>query len=247
MVGGGEEPAGAADERRTRNVFLITTDGLRWEEVFRGAEESLINKQFGNVSDTNALRARFWRSTPGERREALFPFLWGTVAKRGQLWGNRDRGSEVRVSNGLNFSYPGYSELLTGGVDPRIDSNDKLLNTNTNVFEWLNGRPGFRGRVAAAVNWDVLPWVLNAPRAGFPVWSGFEVPAETVRMEVPEALTDLVEHGRTIWSGVLFASTVAALVGEDFKRAMPSAAPVVPGLAVGWLPGEDRRAEGDSR
>ena len=25
-----------------------------------------------------------------------------------------------------------------------------------------------KGRVAAAINWDALPWILNAPRAGFP-------------------------------------------------------------------------------
>jgi hypothetical protein len=42
-------------------------------------------------------------------------------------------------------SYPGYNEVLTGFYDPRIDSNDKKLNPNITVFEWLHRKPGFGG------------------------------------------------------------------------------------------------------
>ena len=39
--------------------------------------------------------------------------------------GDRDHGSEAKVLNGHRFSYPGYSEILTGGPqDSLIDSND---------------------------------------------------------------------------------------------------------------------------
>ncbi|MCC7373235.1 MAG: alkaline phosphatase family protein [Verrucomicrobiales bacterium] len=224
----------AADALKTKNVVLVTTDGLRWEEVFRGAEEILISKEYGNVSDTNALRKKFWRETPEERRKALFPFLWSTVAAKGQLWGHRDLGSEVRVGNGFNFSYPGYNEFLTGIADPRIDSNDKKLNANTNVFEWLQRRPGFEGRIAAAVNWDVLPWILNGPRAGFPIWSGFDVPEGTRRLPVPELLSDLVEHGRTIWSGVLLDTFVAAAAREALTTIKPRALYVSFGETDDW-------------
>ncbi|MGI8992391.1 MAG: hypothetical protein ACR2I2_22775, partial [Bryobacteraceae bacterium] len=41
------------------------------------------------------------------------------------------------VTNGLNFSYPGYSETLCGFADPRIKSNDKVPNPNVTVLEWL--------------------------------------------------------------------------------------------------------------
>ena len=30
-----------ATENKTRNVILITIDGLRWQEVFRGADEEI--------------------------------------------------------------------------------------------------------------------------------------------------------------------------------------------------------------
>ena len=225
--------SGAA-ELKTKNIFLITADGLRWQEVFRGAEEMPLSKEFGNFGNSNSLRTNFLRETIEARREVLFPFLWGSVAKQGQLWGNRDKGSEVRVSNGHNFSYPGYNEFLTGYADPKIDSNDKKLNANTNVFEWLHSRPAFRGRVAAAVNWDVLPWILNAPRAGFPVWSGFEVPEGTRRLAVPEALTEMVERGRTVWSGVLLDTFVGYAAKHAVRTLKPRAMYVSFGETDDW-------------
>lgn len=224
----------ARAELKTRNVILISTDGLRWQEVFQGAEEILLSKEWGGISDTNAARTLFWRAMPEERRTVLFPFLWGTVARQGQLFGNRAAGSEVRVTNGRNFSYPGYSEFLTGHPDPAIDSNDKVLNANTNVFEWLQSKPEFHGRVAAAVNWDVLPWILNAPRAGFPVWSGFDVPPGTRRLSVPDWLTEVVDHGRTVWTGVLLDTFVRSAAFHAVKEFKPRALYISYGETDDW-------------
>ena len=47
------------------------------------------------------------------------------------------------MTNGKNFSYPGYSEILCGFSDPRIDSNAKKPNPNVTMPEWLNGKPAF--------------------------------------------------------------------------------------------------------
>jgi hypothetical protein len=221
-------------QTKTKNVFLITADGLRWQEVFRGAEDLPLTKAFGNLGSSNIIRTNFWRETPEARREALFPFLWGTLAKQGQLWGNRDKGSEVRVSNGHNFSYPGYSELLTGRVDPQITSNDKNLNPNTNIFEWLHSRPAYRGAVAAALNWDVLPWILNAPRARFPVWSAWDVPEGTRRMAVPEALTDIVERSRTVWGNVVLDAFVSYAARHAVRTLKPRAMYVALGETDDW-------------
>jgi hypothetical protein len=158
--------AAAAPDRKTRNVLLVMTDGLRWQEVFNGADAALFNKESG-VSDPDALRAEYWRATPAARRETLMPFLWNVVARNGQIFGNRSAVSDVSVSNGMNFSYPGYSETLCGFADPRIDSNDKIPNPNVTVFEWLHNKPAYRGKVAAFGAWGVFPFIFNAARAGF--------------------------------------------------------------------------------
>mgnify|MGYP001074152024 CR=1 FL=1 len=165
--------ADAAD-LKTRNVVLITTDGLRWQEVFTGAEKDLIDKKVGGVADPKDVEARFWRGTPEERRAALMPFFWNKIAREGQIYGNAQKGSPARITNTMKFSYPGYNEILTGRADPLIDSNAKKPNQNVTVLEWLHGKPAFQGKVAAYSAWDVTPFIINRDRCGFPVMGGWE-------------------------------------------------------------------------
>ncbi len=166
--------APAAEPTKAENVLVVTLDGFRWQEVFGGADESLLDAKLGGVRDLDGLKKRYWRETPEARREVLLPFLWGTVAKEGQVFGNPARHARARSTNGLKFSYPGYSEMFCGVADSRIDSNAKRDNPNLSVFEFLNGRPGLGGRVEAACTWDVFPSILRARRNGMPVHAGWE-------------------------------------------------------------------------
>ncbi|MBC7563262.1 MAG: alkaline phosphatase family protein [Gemmatimonadaceae bacterium] len=162
-----------SSETRTQHVILVMTDGFRWQEVFGGAEDALLTRAAGNVADTMGLRRDFGRGSGAERRAALLPFIWGTMAVQGQLFGDSARGSVAQITNPLKFSYPGYSETFTGHVDPRIDSNEHPANTNVTVFEWLNRQPAFRGRVAAFATWDAFSRIINADRSGVPVADGW--------------------------------------------------------------------------
>lgn len=196
--------APAAPAPAVQNVLLVTYDGLRWQEVFGGADASLIHKTHGGVKDVDALNQRFWRPSPAERREILMPFFWKTIAKQGQVFGSPVDGSTARVTNGLNFSYPGYNELLTGAPDPAINSNAKRLNRNVTVLEWLHRRPGFDGTVAAFGSWNVFPFIINVPRSGIPVnagWERFRIATDAVRLDV---LNELVRESPHLWPDVRF-------------------------------------------
>jgi hypothetical protein len=157
-----QQPAPAA------NVFLVSLDGMRWQEVFGGLASDYMTEKEGGVRDRSPFDKRFAGATAAERRERLMPFLWTVVAKQGQIFGDESMGSASRVTNGLRFSYPGYNEMLSGLADPRIDSNDKISNPNVTVLEWLNRKPAFAGRVAAFASWELLPWILNEPRSKIP-------------------------------------------------------------------------------
>jgi hypothetical protein len=164
----------AAQPLKTRNVIFVMNDGVRWEEVFRGAEEALLSAKPGGVKRPAAVRREYDRPTAEARREALFPFLWKTVARQGQIFGNQDKESVVRVTNRYCISYPGYSETLCGFADPQINSNDKRNNPNRTVLEWLYRKPHFEGRVAAFGAWDRFPFIFNRERCGFYINAGFE-------------------------------------------------------------------------
>ncbi len=167
----------AAAPRQTRNVVLIVSDGLRWQEVFSGADPLLLNdeKAGGSWTPLAELRQKYWAEDPAERRRLLLPFLWSTVAADGQLFGNQLEGSRVQVTNGIRISYPGYNEMLTGSADPRIGSNEFGPNPNITVFEWLNDLPQFHGAVEVFGTWSVFADIFNEPRSHLPVHAGATV------------------------------------------------------------------------
>src|SRR5580704_14751483 len=162
---------------KTQNVVLIVSDGLRWQEVFTGADPSLLNdKAGGSWMAEPELRQRYWRDDPAARRALLFPFLWGTVAKQGQIFGNQLKGSVAHVTNGKAFSYPGYNEMTTGYPNDAIDSNEFGPNPNATVFEWLNNMDEFRGHVAIYGTWDVYRNIFNQKRSGLIMQTGWTLP-----------------------------------------------------------------------
>lgn len=204
---------------KTRNIILVTTDGLRWQDVFRGAEPELLNKEHGNVANLAATKEAFWRETPAARREVLMPFLWSAIRGQGQIYGNHDLGSDMTVTNKRNFSYPGYNELLTGAADDRIDSNDKKPNPNVSVLEWLHQqRPGYKNRVAAFGAWDVFPYILNATRSGLFVNAGYDAyPAPSPKL----ALLNRLKKETAIWEGEPLDSPMFLTALEHFRTAKP--------------------------
>lgn len=168
-------PAAAQDDtnawKPVENVILVSIDGLRREEVFAGVDPDLF--AVDGLQNKADLERRFVSQDLEESRQKLLPFLWGTVASKGQIFGSPMANSQVKCSNGLYFSYPGYSEMLCGYADPKVDSNAKRNNSNVTVLEWLSQQDGFSGRVAAYTSWDVFPYIINQARSGIPVNSGW--------------------------------------------------------------------------
>lgn len=148
-------------------VVLVSIDGVRWQEVFAGADPKL-HQQPQWVKTPELIRA----FKPGQP-ELLMPFLHNTVMQQGITVGDRSQGSAINVSNPYQISYPGYQELLAGFSDPSIRSNNKVANPNVTVLEWLNQQPQMQHKVAAFGSWDLFPYILNTERSGLAVNAGF--------------------------------------------------------------------------
>jgi hypothetical protein len=154
------------------NIFIITTDGFRWQEVFTGADSGLIaNSRY--VEDTALLKESYWDPSPELRRQKLMPFFWNTIARQGQLYGNRLYENKVDVTNFYKISYPGYNEMLTGYADPVFIPNVPIRNRNINILEYLNSREQYAGKVAAFSSWNVFSAILNEKRSRLPLNSGY--------------------------------------------------------------------------
>lgn len=196
---------------RGHSVILVTIDGVRWQEIFQGADLRLIEEK---KESAGAVKKAWWRESVEERRVLLAPFLWGTIARDGQLMGNVDVGSPVIVTNRYKISYPGYHELLSGFASDTIASNSKIPNPSPTVLEWLHGRPGFRESVAAYCAWDVFPSILNRERCGFPIDAGEPSPT-------PSLLRRLSAEVPPPWEGSVYDAFVFHAGLEHLREKKP--------------------------
>ncbi len=157
--------AAAKAQNKTENVILITLDGPRTQEIFGGLDIDILKDKVkkGRVEDTPDYK-KYWAESPEERREKLMPFFWGTLMKQhGSIAGNRSKGSAVMTTNKMWFSYPGYSEILTGQAhDDIIKSNDSIRNPNTSVLEFLKRKLRLNSKqVAGFSSWGVMKWIAE--------------------------------------------------------------------------------------
>jgi hypothetical protein len=156
------------------NIIIVTTDGFRWQELFYGMDSAIANNKKYNQGDSAYLFEKYWAGNEVERRKRLLPFLWSTVAAKGQLYGNRRYDNKVNNANPYWFSYPGYSEIMTGFADTAINSNDYPPNPHVTVLEFLNQMPRFKNKIAAFGAWEAFDRILNEKRSGVPVYSAFD-------------------------------------------------------------------------
>ena len=153
-----------AQTTKTKNVVLISIDGYRWQEIFKGADSVLLQHRKYRKQDSSAVMAKFWANSVNERREKLMPFFWNVIAKKGQLYGNRDLGSLVNVKNKYWFSYPGRSETITGYYDAAINSNSYPNNPNENILEFINKQKGYENKVVTFAGWEAVAKIVNRDR-----------------------------------------------------------------------------------
>ena len=186
----------AAKSKDDTRLIIITIDGLRWQELFTGAEEALMTDK-KQVRDTAELRRVYWRDTPEQRREVLMPFVWNTIVKQGVIVGNRNKNSVMQVANKTSISYPGYSEMMTGMVDEAIKDNDPVNNPHRNVLEAANQDKRYAGSVVMYGSWKSTRFAIHNESAGIPASVSFEAPIakrQTSRMKLVERMMEGMPH-----------------------------------------------------
>jgi hypothetical protein len=160
--------------QQVENIIIITTDGFRWQEMFKGMDSAIANNPKFNQGDSSYIFETYWSDNEHERRKKLMPFFWNTIVNHGQIYGNRKLDNKVNNANPHWFSYPGYSEIMTGFADSTIDSNEFPPNPHITVLEFLNQQPKFKNKVAAFGAWNAFDRILNQQRSGMPVFSAFD-------------------------------------------------------------------------
>ncbi len=231
----------ALAQNRTENVILITLDGARTQEVFGGLDLEILKDKTrrGKVEDT-ALYKKYWAETAEERRMKLLPFFWGTLMKEhGSIAGNRALGSSVMTTNKMWFSYPGYSEILTGQAnDEVINSNDRIRNPNTTVLEFLKRKLNLnKNQVALFGSWDVFNWIGEHEEGAITINAGHE-PYEHSNPEI-RVLSELQNERLSPWDSVRFDYFTFRFAMEHLKTYQPRVMHIALGETDDWAHGGD--------
>jgi hypothetical protein len=193
---------------RQEHVFIIMTDGFRWQEVFSGAD-SLMIRDTSKVQDTTLLKDLYWDEDVQARRRKLMPFFWNVIAKQGQLYGNRAYQNKVDMANPYWISYPGYNEVLTGYPDPVFIPNLAVNNRNENILGYLNDLPAYQGKVVAFGSWSVFPYILNEKKCGIPINAGYsqlDNTSDTTDQIINQLENEVAHKGHTRYDVLTYAA-----------------------------------------
>ncbi|MCC6451692.1 MAG: phosphoglyceromutase [Acidobacteria bacterium] len=162
-------------QQQTKNVILITLDGARTQEIFGGLDEEIFRSTNKSFQKT-ATYKRFSAATAKERREKLMPFFWKTLlVSYGSIAGDRELNSSVQTTNKLFFSYPGYSEMLTGQAhDDVIKSNSHPQNPYPSVLDFLQKKLKLdKDQVADFSSWDAFERISTNSPGKFVINAGY--------------------------------------------------------------------------
>jgi Sulfatase len=149
-------------------VVLVVLDGVRWQDVFVGADPGL------------AAEAK----VPAVRADELMPHLHALIADRGAALGAPGEGAPMAAS-GPNFvSLPGYTEIFSGRSPSPCRDNDcapTRLPTLMDDMRAVTQRPS---DVAVIASWEKIERVASADPSNLVLSTG------RVRTRHAESLRD---------------------------------------------------------
>ncbi|EYF02127.1 alkaline phosphatase family protein [Chondromyces apiculatus] len=152
----GRRPASTPLRADAPSVVLITLDGVRWQEIFRGVDPKL------------AKRARLPEASV-QKAEDLLPSMRGLFFEGGTVLGDPSRAGGISASGPRFISMPAYLELLTGSASDCKD-NGCTPRLSQSLTDDVGGLPSVTRRedVAVFTSWEKLslPAALPATSPG---------------------------------------------------------------------------------
>ena len=111
--------------------------------------------------------------------------------------------------------------MIVGAADPRINSNSYGPNPNRTVFEWLNGKAPYKGKVAALATWGAFRDIFNAGRSGVDVRAGWTPPFPQPRGDRQSLINELFRTSTRLWADNAFDVLTHQTLLEYVRTASP--------------------------
>jgi hypothetical protein len=139
-------------------VVLVALDGVRWQDVFQGANRALSRRR--------GLYPPAWSSP-----RSLLPNLYRAIDRHGVALGAPGHGAEVSVGGFQLISLPGYLELFAGHPDPGCTSNECVRPPARTIVDDVVDSSG-TDDVAVVTSWPNVARASSADPSRFAVTAG---------------------------------------------------------------------------
>ena len=217
--------AAESSDTKVDRLVLISLDGVRTQEIFQGLDVELLMKSNQDMKkEDHPLYRMFHGGTPEESRARIMPFFWNEwVPGHGVVMGNRHASTPhpMTLVNRRRFSYPGYSEILTGAQhDREITSNDKIQNPFPTVLDVLKREWNLaKEDVAVFASWDVFPYISTRESGSIFVNAGYQpYPFSSARLDL---LNQAMFEQPTPWDSVRHDFTTFSFAMDYLERKSP--------------------------
>jgi hypothetical protein len=168
----------AAADRAESAVVLVVLDGVRWQEVFGGADRTIA-------------RARGLNPAPWATPRGLWPNLQQMLDDGGVAVGAPGRGSEMSTAGSQRISLPSYREIFSGRADTDCQSNDCSRPPGRTVADDIYDASG-PGDVAVVSSWPIIARAASAQASRFLLSTGRKLVARADALTAKVALRLLV-------------------------------------------------------
>ena len=148
------------------SVVLVTIDGVRERDLFIGSDPKIV-KMISDKKIKKKCLNRFGGTNKSKiiginKIHKIAPFL-----NLESLSSRRFISKKIKLQNKICVSYPGYSELLTGKVNPKITNNEFPQNTlHSFMEEAVKNKKISKKEVIMAASWSKMDDIYASKRSG---------------------------------------------------------------------------------
>lgn len=168
------------DDRAETSVVIVVLDGVRWQDVFGGADRAVAGRRLTRPE---------WANPRG-----LMPNLYGYLDGRAIALGAAGHGPEMVASGPHYISLPGYLEIFTGRADSGCDRNDWWRPAPRTVADdVIEGSR--REDVAVITSWPNIARAASADPSRFVVSAGRSVVESRAVLRSDAATAALLDEG----------------------------------------------------
>jgi hypothetical protein len=169
------------EERAESAVVLVVLDGVRWQEVFGGADRALATDR--------GMNPLAWASP-----RALMPNLQRLLDTRAIALGAPGRGAAITATGPQFISMPGYLEIFAGRPDPACESNDCVRPVSRTVMDDVLESSG-ADDVAVVSSWPSIARAASADPSRLVVSAGRKRVERGDVLRADEATAEQLDRG----------------------------------------------------